>query len=88
MCIVTHEELVKRAGLAIGRLDCCLCKSCCESCSGSARAAIAEVRAVLEEPSEAMLEASNREWDGRMSYRSTGAFLAMLSASPLVEDKQ
>jgi hypothetical protein len=39
-----------------------------------ARAAIAALR----EPSEAMIEASNREWDGRMSHRSSGAWRAMI----------
>lgn len=37
---------------------------------------------VPREPTEAMLAASEREWDGRMSFRSTGAWQAMLSASP------
>jgi hypothetical protein len=39
-----------------------------------ARAAIAAMR----EPTEAMIEASNREWDGRMSHRSSGAWQAMI----------
>lgn len=34
------------------------------------------------EPTEAMYEASNREWDGRMSARSCGVWQAMLAASP------
>lgn len=34
------------------------------------------------EPTEEMLEATNREWDGRMSFRSTGAWKAMLAARP------
>lgn len=39
-----------------------------------ARAAIEAMR----EPTEAMLAATNREWDGRMSFRSTGAWQAMI----------
>lgn len=41
-------------------------------------------RAVLEalrEPTPAMIEASNREWDGRMSHRSSGAWQAMIDAA-------
>lgn len=32
----------------------------------------------MREPTEAMVEASNREWDGRMSHRSSGAWQAMI----------
>jgi hypothetical protein len=39
-----------------------------------ARAAIMEMR----EPTDAMIEASNQEWDGRMSHRSSGAWQAMI----------
>jgi hypothetical protein len=39
-----------------------------------ARAVIAAMR----EPTDAMVEASNREWDGRMSHRSSGAWQAMI----------
>lgn len=42
-----------------------------------ARAAIDAMR----EPTEAMMDASNREWDGRMSYRSSGAWRAMVDAA-------
>lgn len=37
---------------------------------------------VPREPSDAMVEASNREWDGRMSYRSSGAYQAVTAARP------
>lgn len=40
---------------------------------------------VPKEPTEAMLEASNREWDGRMSARSAGVWQAMLAAIPKQE---
>jgi hypothetical protein len=43
-----------------------------------------DVRAVIEamrEPSGDMIEASNREWDGRMSHRSSGAWQAMIDAA-------
>ena len=40
----------------------------------AARAAIAAMR----EPTESMVAASDREWDGRMSHRSTGAWQAMI----------
>lgn len=46
-------------------------------CNYAARAAIAAMR----EPTEVMIEASNREWDGRMSYRSSGAWQAMIDAA-------
>jgi hypothetical protein len=46
-----------------------------------ARAGIAAMR----EPTEAMIEASNREWDGRMSHRSSGAWQAMIGAALLGE---
>lgn len=36
---------------------------------------------VPREPTEAMIEASNREWDGRMSHRSSGAWQAMIEAA-------
>jgi hypothetical protein len=42
-----------------------------------ARAAIEAMR----EPTEAMIAASNREWDGRMSHRSSGAWRAMIDAA-------
>ena len=42
-----------------------------------ARAAIEAMR----EPTEAMHEAANREWDGRMSFRVTGAWQAMIAAA-------
>ena len=42
-----------------------------------ARTAISAMR----EPTEKMVEASNREWDGRMSHRSTGAWQAMIDAA-------
>lgn len=42
-----------------------------------AKAAIGAMR----EPTEAMIEASNREWDGRMSHRSSGAWQAMVDAA-------
>lgn len=35
----------------------------------------------MREPTEAMIEASNREWDGRMSHRSSGAWQAMIDAA-------
>ena len=35
---------------------------------------------VPREPTEAMLQATEKEWDGRMSFRSTGAWQAMLAA--------
>lgn len=38
------------------------------------RAAVSAMR----EPTEKMLAASAREWDGRMSYRSSGAWQAMI----------
>jgi hypothetical protein len=34
------------------------------------------------EPTEAMLKAAEREWDGRMSARSAGVWKAMLDAAP------
>lgn len=37
---------------------------------------------VPKEPTEPMLKATEREWDGRMSFRSTGAWKAMLGAAP------
>ena len=37
--------------------------------------------AAMREPSEAMVKASNREWDGRMSHRSSGAYQAMIDAA-------
>lgn len=43
-----------------------------------------EARAAIEamrEPTNAMVEASNREWDGRMSHRSSGAWQAMIDAA-------
>lgn len=43
----------------------------------TARAAIA----VMRDPTDAMIEASNREWDGRMSHRSSGAWQAMITAA-------
>lgn len=33
-------------------------------------------------PTLEMIEASNREWDGRMSHRSSGAWQAMVAARP------
>lgn len=33
-----------------------------------------------KEPTEKMIQASNREWDGRMSHRSSGAYQAMRDA--------
>lgn len=42
--------------------------------------AIAAIKA-MREPTEAMIEASNREWDGRMSHRSSGAWQAMIDAA-------
>jgi hypothetical protein len=44
---------------------------------GLARAAIAAMR----EPTPEMIEASNREWDGRMSARSAGVWQAMIAAA-------
>lgn len=41
---------------------------------------MADVVLVPREPTEAMIEASNREWDGRMSHRSSGAWKAMIAA--------
>ena len=35
---------------------------------------------VPREPTETMLEAANREWDGRMSARSAGVWMAMIEA--------
>lgn len=35
----------------------------------------------MREPTKAMIEASNREWDGRMSHRSSGAWQAMIDAA-------
>jgi hypothetical protein len=43
-------------------------------------AALAALKA-MREPTEAMLEASNREWDGRMSARSAGVWQAMVDAA-------
>jgi len=40
-------------------------------------------RLVPVEPTEAMHEAANREWDGRMSARAAGVWQAMLAAAPL-----
>jgi hypothetical protein len=48
-----------------------------ESWRDLARAALEELR----NPTEAMIEASNREWDGRMSHRSAGAWQAMIDAA-------
>lgn len=48
-----------------------------EDYRGHARAGIEAMR----EPTEKMIEASNREWDGRMSYRSSGAWQAMIDAA-------
>jgi hypothetical protein len=45
--------------------------------NGQARAAIEALR----DPSEKMIEASNREWDGRMSHRSSGAWQAMIDCA-------
>ena len=42
-----------------------------------ARAALAAIR----EPTEPMLQASEREWDGRMSARSAGVWQAMIDAA-------
>jgi hypothetical protein len=42
-----------------------------------ARAAIEAMR----EPTEEMIKASNREWDGRMSHRSSGAWQVMIDAA-------
>lgn len=41
---------------------------------------------VPREPTEAMLKASEREWDGRMSARSSGVWQAMLAAVPPLDD--
>ena len=38
---------------------------------------------VPRDPTPEMLAASEREWDGRMSFRSTGAWQAMLDAAPV-----
>ena len=35
----------------------------------------------MREPTPEMVAASNREWDGRMSHRSTGAWQAMIGAA-------
>lgn len=35
----------------------------------------------MREPTEDMIEASNREWDGRMSHRSSCAWQAMIDAA-------
>lgn len=43
----------------------------------AARAAIKAMR----EPTDEMVEASNREWDGRISHRSSGAWQAMIDAA-------
>jgi hypothetical protein len=48
-----------------------------EECREYARRIIAAMR----EPTEAMIEASNREWDGRMSARSAGVWQAMIDAA-------
>ena len=51
--------------------------------------AIAAIKA-MREPTEAMIDASNREWDGRMSYRSSGAWQACIDAAlptPSEKDK-
>lgn len=45
--------------------------------AGAASMAIAAMR----EPTPEMIEASNREWDGRMSHRSSGAWEAMIDAA-------
>lgn len=47
----------------------------------NAHAAIIAYHGWLATPTNAMLEASNREWDGRMSYRSSGAFQSVLDAA-------
>jgi hypothetical protein len=41
----------------------------------------------MREPTEAMIAASNREWDGRMSHRSSGAWQAMIDAALLDSDE-
>lgn len=62
--IRSHGQIghIHAAPLSDGMADAC------------ARAAIAAMR----EPTSTMLEASNREWDGRMSHRSTEAWHAMI----------
>jgi len=35
----------------------------------------------MREPTEAMIDASNQEWDGRMSHRSSSAWRAMIDAA-------
>lgn len=51
------------------------------SSSAQARLAARTAITAMREPTEGMVEASNREWDGRMSHRSSGAWLAMIDAA-------
>lgn len=46
-----------------------------------AKAAVLATLETMREPTETMIDASNREWDGRMSHRSSGAWRAMIDAA-------
>ena len=64
----------------VGRVGDILCDQGCgpsDECERIARL----VMAAMREPTEAMIAASNREWDGRMSHRSSGAWRAMIDAA-------
>jgi hypothetical protein len=67
------DELLRLAALPDGKPA----AQILSAARSQARVAIAAMR----EPTEAMLEAANREWDGRMSFRSTGAWRAMIDAA-------
>ena len=50
----------------------------CRAITAALRSAESDLIKRMMEPSENVLEAANREWDGRMSVRSTGVWQAML----------
>lgn len=99
--IVEHVARALEADFADPAWD-DLAETAREAWRESARAAIAAHIAALaaagyvivpREPTEAMIEASNREidfrdnadWDGRKSHLSSGAWRAMIDAAPKLE---
>ena len=72
------SEMVTRVAMAMAENAGFCWDHCAQSqWESDARAGIE----VMREPTEAMIEASNREWDGRMSHRSSGAWRAMIDAA-------
>lgn len=72
------SEMVERVARAMAENAGFCWANCAQSqWKSDARTGIAAMR----EPTEEMVKASNREWDGRMSHRSTGAWQAMIDAA-------